>query len=101
MRDIRIANASVRTFAGKALVLLAVLLFGTAVMAQTYPSRPIKLIVGFGAGGVSDVIARLTAEEMGRRLGQPVVVENRPGAGGLIAAQAVKNAPADGAGVEG
>ena len=96
MRDIRIANASVRTLAGKALVLLAVLLFGTAVMAQTYPSRPIKLIVGFGAGGVSDVIARLTAEEMGRRLGQPVVVENRPGAGGLIAAQAVKNAPADG-----
>jgi tripartite-type tricarboxylate transporter receptor subunit TctC len=64
--------------------------------AQTYPSRPVRLIVGFTAGGGSDILARLTGQELSQRLGQPFVVENRTGAGSNIAAEIVVNAPADG-----
>jgi len=67
-----------------------------AQTAQTYPNRAVKIIVGYGAGGVTDVLNRLMADELARRSGQPVVVENKPGAGALLAAQAVKNAPPDG-----
>lgn len=62
--------------------------------AQTKP--PLRILVGFAAGGGVDTMARIMAESMGQALGQTVVVENRPGAGGLIAAQALKAAPADG-----
>lgn len=65
-------------------------------IAQTYPNRAVKIIVGYGAGGVTDVLNRLIADELTKRSGQPVVVENKPGAGALLAAQAVKNAPPDG-----
>ena len=65
-------------------------------MAQVYPTRPVRLIVGFAAGGVNDVLARLIGQSLTERLGQPFVVENRPGAGGNIATEAVVNAPADG-----
>ncbi|WP_310568014.1 tripartite tricarboxylate transporter substrate binding protein [Hydrogenophaga sp.] len=64
--------------------------------AQTWPSRPIKLIVPFPAGGGTDIVARLLAERLGQALGQNVVVDNRPGAGTAIGAAAVASAPADG-----
>ena len=64
--------------------------------AQTYPTRPVRLIVGYPAGGVADVVARLIGQWLSERLGQPFVIENRPGAGTNIAAEAVVRAPADG-----
>ena len=64
--------------------------------AQTYPSRPVRLIVGFGAGTAADVVARLIGQWLSERLGQTFVVENRPGAGSNMGAQAVVRAPADG-----
>jgi len=64
--------------------------------AQTYPTRPVRLIVGFPAGGGADTLARLTAQWLSERLGQPFIVENRPGAGTNIATEAVVRAPADG-----
>lgn len=63
---------------------------------QAYPSRPIRWLVGFQAGGGSDMIARLLAEAMGKHLGQPVLVDNRPGAGGSLAAGQAASAPGDG-----
>ena len=67
-----------------------------AVAQDNFPSRPITLVTSVGAGMTSDIIARLFADQLARRLGQPVIVENRPGAYGSIAAQAVLAAPADG-----
>lgn len=64
--------------------------------AQAYPSRPVHVIVGFGAGGVGDIIARLIGASLQERLGQPVIVDNRPGATGNIGVEAVVRAPADG-----
>ena len=64
--------------------------------AQTWPARPIRLVVGFAAGGAADLIARLIAQSLSERLGQQVIVENRPGGGTNIATEAVVHAPADG-----
>ncbi len=64
--------------------------------AQDYPSRPVTLIVPYAAGGGNDVMARIVADKMGAALGQPIVVENRGGAGGSIATRAVAHAAADG-----
>ena len=64
--------------------------------AQTYPSRPVRLIVGNAPGGGPDIAARLLGPWLSERLGQPAIIENRPGAGGNLATEAVVNAPADG-----
>jgi tripartite-type tricarboxylate transporter receptor subunit TctC len=64
--------------------------------AQTYPSRPVRLIVGFPAGGGADIVGRLIGQWLQERLGQPFVIENRPGAGTNVATEALVRAPADG-----
>jgi tripartite-type tricarboxylate transporter receptor subunit TctC len=64
--------------------------------AQAYPSRPVRIIVGFPAGGNLDMIARLMGQWLSERLGQPFIIENRPGAGTNIATETVVRAPADG-----
>ena len=79
------------------LLALATLAVPFAAGAQEpYPSRPIRMIVPFAAGGAADVVARLTAQALGEQLGQPVVVENRGGSGGVIGSEAALAAPPDG-----
>jgi len=77
---------------------LALLGAGSSALAQStsYPSRPIKLVVPYPAGGPADLLARIVAEKITPRLGQPVVIENRSGAGGHIGGEQVAKAPADG-----
>jgi tripartite-type tricarboxylate transporter receptor subunit TctC len=77
-------------------LILAVAAGPHATAQEAYPSRPIKIVQPTAAGGPSDVLVRLIAEALQERLGQPVVVENRPGAGGVIGADAALKAPADG-----
>ncbi len=69
---------------------------GMAQGQEAFPNRPIKIMVGFAAGGVSDVMVRMLAPDLQRELGQPVVIENKPGASGIIAAGIVAKAPPDG-----
>src|SRR5882672_5722877 len=64
--------------------------------SQTYPSRPVKIVVGFVPGGTQDIVARLIGQWLSERLGQQFIVENRPGAGGNIGAEAVVNSRPDG-----
>src|SRR5687768_15934492 len=78
------------------LALLAAALLAMGVHAQDYPSKPIRFIVSFPPGGSSDLIARLIAPRMAERMGQQVLVENRPGAGGNIGVDLVAKAPPDG-----
>jgi tripartite-type tricarboxylate transporter receptor subunit TctC len=78
--------------------LIAALLAAASVShaADPFPTRPIRLVVGFGAGGPTDIPARFVAERLGARLGQNVVVENKPGAGGMLATRDVLSQPSDG-----
>ena len=64
--------------------------------AQAYPTRPVRVVVAFAAGGPNDIIARLFGQWLSERIGQQIIVENRPGAGGTIGTEAVVNSPADG-----
>src|SRR6516165_8278242 len=64
--------------------------------AETYPSRPVRIVVGFAPGGAFDIMARLIGRWLSERFGQPFVIENRPGGGGNIGTEAVVRAPADG-----
>ena len=72
------------------------LLSGTAALAQAYPSKPIRMIVPFPAGGTTDIVARIVAQRMSDSMGQPVVVENKGGAGGALGADVVAKAAPDG-----
>ncbi|RAS03491.1 tripartite tricarboxylate transporter substrate binding protein [Cupriavidus alkaliphilus] len=77
--------------------LLALTLITQVASAQSpYPSRPITFILPFSAGGATDIVSRALAEDMSKRLGQPIIVENRPGASGMIGTNAGAKAPADG-----
>lgn len=80
---------------GNRFFLAAIAVFWSSVVgAQTYPSKPIKLVVGFAAGGATDIMARMIAKPMSERLGQQVIVDNRPGAGGMTGTDlATKSAP--------
>ena len=77
-------------------LLLVVLVFAGQALAQPYPSKPIRLVVGFPPGGAADFVSRAFQEPLGRALGQPIVVENRPGAGSSIAAEHVAKSAPDG-----
>jgi len=77
-------------------VLLAAALLAATAAAQTYPTKPIRLVVPFPPGGASDLTARTLGEKMGQQLGEPVVVENRPGANGVVGIDVVAKSPADG-----
>lgn len=85
-----------RTFLGAARAIGAAAVLAAAPLAATAQQPPLKILVGFPAGGSTDVIARHLAQGMSEALGRSVIVENRPGAGGQIAAAALKNSPPDG-----
>ena len=83
---------------GKSILLIAgsLLLASSVAMAQNWPTKPIKLVIPFAAGGTTDILGRLLAQQLSKDLGQNVIVENKPGAGGNIAAEYVAQSPADG-----
>ena len=85
--------SSLRTVCLAALALAAI---APARAAEPYPSRPVRLVVGFGAGGPTDIPARFIADKLGDALGQRVVVENKPAAAGMIATRDVLSQPRDG-----
>src|SRR5262249_3939521 len=80
-----------------ALVVVALAALGAGgAHADTYPNRPVRLIVPFAAGGLNDVVARLVAPYLERSLGQPFIVDNRPAASGIVGTDATAKAPPDG-----
>src|SRR5262245_45100692 len=80
----------------KALAVVALLVAAGDIRAQAYPSKPIHWILQFAPGGPTDVVSRVITPKLSERLGQPVVIENRTGAAGNIAADYVARSPADG-----
>src|SRR5690242_21676398 len=86
----------VRFFLGKTLFACAVIMTFTAAAADTYPSKPVRIIVPYGPGGIADVTMRLVAQDLSKHLGQQFFIENRPGAGGVVGMQAAREAPPDG-----
>ncbi|MDB5729733.1 MAG: Tripartite tricarboxylate transporter family receptor [Noviherbaspirillum sp.] len=81
---------------GRRLAFSASLLLSASAFAQSFPARPIRIVVPYAPTGILDIIARYAAGNMAESMGQQVIVENKPGAGGIIAAQYVAKAPADG-----
>jgi tripartite-type tricarboxylate transporter receptor subunit TctC len=88
-----LSRRRILTLAAGGLALPAV---ARSAWAQTYPSRPIRMLVGFPPGGAADIVARVIGQSLSVRLGQPVVIENRPGAGGNVAGEACAKAAPDG-----
>ena len=91
-------NPYVQKFSGTLSILatISVAVLGLPAMAQSYPSKPIKIIVPFAAGGPTDVYARIIGQKLGDALGQPVIVDDKPGATGLIGTAAARDAAPDG-----
>jgi len=85
-----------RQFSAGATAAALTLALGQIARAQSYPTRPVRFILPFAAGGVADVTARLTADKLGEKLGQRFVIENQPGPGGIIAGRAIAAAAPDG-----
>src|SRR5258708_7801020 len=77
-------------------VLAVAALAAQPAQAQNYPTRPVRVILPFAAGGIADISTRLISEKLGDRLGERIIVDNQPGAGGITAARSVLAAPADG-----
>lgn len=91
------SRAAPAILARRSLLTAASALLATPALAQApWPNRPVRIVVGFPAGGTTDILGRIAAQILQESLGQPVVVENRPGAGSNIAAQAVLRSPPDG-----
>ena len=80
----------------KLLLTLALIAWSPGAFAQAYPSKPVKVIVAFAPGSATDILARVMADAFSKSMGQPFVVENKPGAGGIPGTEQAKNAPADG-----
>ena len=80
----------------KLVLAAAVALAATGASAQQYPTKPVQMVVPFSAGGPTDVVARSLAQAMAKSVGGTIVVDNRPGAGGTLVAELVKNAQPDG-----
>jgi tripartite-type tricarboxylate transporter receptor subunit TctC len=89
------AHTAARLVAGAALLAVAATAVAQSAPAA-WPAKPVRIVVGFSAGGPTDVVARAFADHAGRQLGQPVIVDNKPGANTILAAEAVASAPADG-----
>ena len=85
-----------RRFLRLATIAVALPAISRVAHAQTYPAHPVRIVVGFAAGGAPDIAARLLAQWLSERFGQQFIIENRPGAGSNIATEAVLDAPADG-----
>src|SRR5437588_12983498 len=88
--------SQMKTKLGCALLLLALAAGGAARAEEPYPTRPLRLVVGLGAGGPTDIPARFVADKLGDALGQRVLVENKPAAAGMIATREVVSQPRDG-----
>src|SRR5215831_18013431 len=80
----------------RSVALFVMALAAAGAHADTYPNRPVRLIVPFAAGGLNDVVARLVAPYLERSLGQPFIVDNRPAASGIVGTDATAKAPPDG-----
>ena len=93
VRRHRVARFAINVWA---VALAALCVVQANAQADKYPDRPLKLVVGFAPGGAADTVARVIADELGKQLGKPIVVDNRTGASGNIASQAAIAAPADG-----
>jgi len=80
----------------RAIFLCFLVVMGGAATAQTFPSRPVRIVIGFPPGGGIDIVARLMAPKLTEQLGQPVIIDNKPGANGVLGMDFVAQAPADG-----
>src|SRR3990167_1025813 len=81
---------------GRRILVLATLMFSAAAFAQSYPSRPIRLVVPYGPVGLPDALARVVGQKVSETLGEQVVIDNKPGASGIIGAQVAAKAAPDG-----